>query len=123
MSEDDLYDQIRQKMNIKGQGAPKHKAIIEFLKIIWTEDDVKLLLNFDGVGKLLSAAKIAKKSGIEKSKVKEILNRLAEKGTIFKMANQYTILPFVPGVFELYFLSQNDSKENFKKASFLISTQ
>ncbi|NHI93812.1 MAG: 4Fe-4S dicluster domain-containing protein [Candidatus Lokiarchaeota archaeon] len=120
MSDIDIYEQLRQKLNIQGQGAPNHRAILDFLKIIWTEDDVKLLLNFDSVGKFVSAAKIAKNSGLEKNNVKDTLNKLAEKGTILKMGNQYTLIPFAPGIFEFYFVAQKDTKENFKKASILM---
>ncbi|MHA1799941.1 MAG: 4Fe-4S dicluster domain-containing protein [Candidatus Helarchaeota archaeon] len=120
MSIVDDYELIRQKLNVKGQGAPKHDKVIEFLKIIWTKDDLKVLLHFEGVGKMSSAAKIAKKSGIEKSKVKEVLTKLADKGTILKVGSQYGLLPFVPGIFELYFVTQKDSKDNFKKASVLM---
>ena len=120
MSDVDIYEQIRQKLDVQGQGAPKHKAVLDFLKVIWTKGEVELLLNFDGVGKFVSASKIAKKSRIEKKKVKDILNKLSDKGTILKMANQYTLIPFAPGIFEFYFVAQNDTKENFKKASILM---
>ncbi len=121
MSEVNLYEKIRQKLNVGGHGAPNHKAVIEFLKIIWTEDDVKLLLNFESVGQFASAAKIARKSGIKKEKVKETLNKLADKGTIVQMATRYTLIPFAPGIFEFYFVAQKDTRENYIRASILMN--
>ncbi|MHA1314762.1 MAG: 4Fe-4S dicluster domain-containing protein [Candidatus Helarchaeota archaeon] len=116
----DNYEKIRQKLNVKGQGAPKHKKVIEFLKVIWNEDDIQILNHFDGVGKLLSARKLAKKAGLDKERVKNTLDKLARKGTIIKIGNQYGLLPFVPGIFELYFLTQKDTEENYRKASFIM---
>ncbi len=122
MTQVDYYELVRQKMNIGqkgggGLGAPKHEKVIEFLKVIWTEEDVELLNHFDGVGKFLSAEKIAARSGLEVPDVKKILDRIEGIGTIVQFGGQYGLIPFVPGVFELYYLTRKDSEENQKKAA------
>ncbi len=122
MTQANYYELVGQKMNIGqkgggGLGAPKHKKVIEFLKVIWTEEDVELLNHLDGVGKFLSVEKIAERSGVQEFEVKRILDRLEEIGTIVQFGGQYGLIPFVPGIFELYYLTRKDSEKNLKKAA------
>ena len=120
MSNVDYYEKVRQKMSTGAIATPKYKKVLEFLKIIWNEEEAKLVSNFEGVGKLESSRKLAIKAGIDKAKAKEMLNRLAARGTIFKLGNSFGLLPLVPGIVELYYLSQKDSQEIFKKAAPLL---
>ncbi|MHA1270484.1 MAG: 4Fe-4S dicluster domain-containing protein [Candidatus Helarchaeota archaeon] len=117
MSNIDYYELVRQKLRVGKLGAPKHKKVIDFLKVIWTEEDVKLLCNMDGIGKLITARKLAEKVNLDKKQVKKMLDKMAEKGTILKIGSQYTLLPFVPGIFEFYYLNHKDTEENLKKAA------
>ncbi len=118
----DYYEEVRQKLRLGKLAVPKHEAVMEVFRILWNEEDIKLLYHFDPPGKLLSAVKLAKRSGLEKSKVKEIVNRLANKGTIIKIGNSFGLLPLLPGIFELYFLTNKDTKENMTKISKLLRT-
>ncbi len=121
MTKIDYYESIRQKLNtVKGFGAPKHKKILEFLKIIWNDEEVRLLNNFKGVGKFVAAGKVAEKAGMEESRVKEMLDGMAAKGTIVQFGGQYGLIPFVPGILELYYLKLGDTEENHKKAAKLL---
>ncbi|MBD3229365.1 MAG: 4Fe-4S dicluster domain-containing protein [Candidatus Lokiarchaeota archaeon] len=88
---------------------------MEFLKLLWNEREINILDSFEGVGKLLTARQISKKSGIEKSEVKKILLQLFERGTIIKIANQYGLIPLAPGVLELYYLKRGDPPKKQKK--------
>ena len=47
MSDVDYYEKVRQKMSKGIIKTPKHKKVLEFLKIIWTEEEAKLLSNFE----------------------------------------------------------------------------
>ncbi|NVM53357.1 MAG: 4Fe-4S binding protein [Candidatus Helarchaeota archaeon] len=122
MSEIDYYEEVRQKLRLGKLAVPKHEKVIEVFKILWNKEDIRLLFHFDRAGKLLTAVKLAKRAGLEKSKVKEILKRLAAKGTIIKVGNSYGLLPLVPGIFELYFLTCGDTEENMKKVAKLLRT-
>ena len=117
MSDIDYYELVRQKLSVGGHGAPKHKKVIEFLKVIWNEEEAKLLSQMDGIGKFTTARKLAKKTGMDKNKVKEMLDRVASIGTILKLGSQYSLLPFVPGIFEFYYLTHSDSEENLRKGA------
>ncbi len=120
MTEIDYYEEVRQRLRLGKLAVPKHKKIIEFFKIIWNEEDIKLLSHFDGPGKLLTAVKLSKRTGMEKSRIKEILDRLFKKGTIIKIGNSYGLLPLLPGIFELYFLTGGDTEENMIKVAKLL---
>ncbi|NHI90961.1 MAG: 4Fe-4S dicluster domain-containing protein [Candidatus Lokiarchaeota archaeon] len=121
MSDVDYYEEVRQKLKIgEGLGTPKHKSVMEFLRMIWNEEEIQLLNNFEKVGETYSVAKIAKKSGMDKNKVREMLNSLADRGTIIKVSNQFGILPLAPGMLELYYLKCGDSKENLVKGAKIL---
>ncbi|TFF87445.1 MAG: 4Fe-4S dicluster domain-containing protein, partial [Promethearchaeota archaeon] len=120
MSDTDYYEKVRQKLSVAGHGAPKHKKVIEFLKVIWTEEEAELLSKMDGVAKLTTARKLSKKTGIDKKTVKRVLNSAADKGTILKIGSQYSLLPFVPGIFELYYLTHSDTEENLRKGAIIF---
>ena len=111
MNQTDYYEVVRQKLKLGPVYAPKHKKIYELLKLLWNEEEIKLLSYFEGVGKMLSPRKLSKISGLPKEQVKAILDRLAERGTILKVGNQYGLLPLLPGVFELYYSVYYDTKE------------
>ncbi|NVM02062.1 MAG: hypothetical protein HWN67_06980, partial [Candidatus Helarchaeota archaeon] len=117
MTEVDYYDIVRNKLRVGPIGAPKHKKVLEFLRIIWTEEEAKLLSYMEGVRKLVTPRKLAKTAGMDKTKVKELLNNCARKGTILKIGNQFGLLPLVPGIFELYYLTGKDTEENRKKGA------
>lgn len=121
LSDVDYYEKMREKLSVgAGLGAPKHESVMNFLRMIWNEEEIKLLDNFDRVGETLTVAKVAKKAGMEKQKVKEMLNSLADRGTIIKISNQYGILPFVPGLLEYYYIKQGDSKENMTNGAKML---
>lgn len=115
MTEIDHYESVRQKMRLGPLGTPKHKKVLEILKVLWNQEEIELLDHFDGAFQFLSAVKMAKKSGIEKAKVKEILKRLAKRGTILRIGNTYCLLTMAPGIFEHYILTRGDTKENLQR--------
>ena len=117
MTEVDYYEIVRQKLKLGPVYAPKHKKIFELMKILWNEEEIKLLSHFEGIGKLLSARNLAKISNLPKEIVKTIIKPLANRGTIIKIGNQYGLLPLLPGVFELYFSVYNDTKDNLTKVA------
>ena len=117
MAEVDYYEIVRNKLRAGPLGAPKHKKVIEFLKIIWTEEEAEVLSHLEGVRQLVTPRKLAKIAGMDKEKVKKVLNNCAKKGTILKIENQFGLLPLVPGIFELYYITKGDTEENLRKAA------
>lgn len=117
MTVNELYENVRQKLRLGLIGTPKHEKVLDFLKLLWSEDEIEILSHFESVGKLITARKISKRSGIDKSKIKNILSHLFEKGTIVKVANQYGLIPLAPGILELYYLKRGDTLERQKKVA------
>ena len=78
MTEIDYYESVRQKMSIDGLGTPKHKRTIEFLKRMYSDEEIKLIDHFDRAYQLLSPKQLAQKASLEKADVKKI-ERLIHK--------------------------------------------
>jgi Pyruvate/2-oxoacid:ferredoxin oxidoreductase delta subunit len=112
----DHYESVRQKMSIDELGTPRHKKTTEFLKMLYNEEEIELLDHFDRSYQLLSPARLAKKAGWDKDKVKKILTRLGKRGALFKLGTSYMLINLVPGLFEHYILTRGDTKENTSKA-------
>jgi len=82
------------------------------MKILWNEEEIKILSYFENADKLISLKKLAEKSEIPKNEIKKILARSVKNGTISKIGNKYGLEPLTPGVFERYYIIRKDSKEN-----------
>ncbi|MEM3148349.1 MAG: hypothetical protein QXQ21_05570, partial [Candidatus Jordarchaeales archaeon] len=98
MAGEDLYELLRQTMN---RGAliklPKHRAVYDMLKAIFSEEEARLLTAFEKPNKPLSAGMIAQLSGLHESEVVRLLDDMAFKGKLLKVGGFYVLLPFIPG--------------------------
>lgn len=101
---------------------PKHKKITEMLKIFWpTEDEAKIIALFEQpLMDQKGPKKIAKLTGIPLEQVIKICEKMAKRGVIFKEGKKYALLPIMPGLYEFYFISRSDQKENLEKAAKLF---
>ena len=116
----DYYEEVRQKLTLGPLFAPKHHKTIEIMKILWNEEEIKILSHFPSADKTISLRNLVKETGIEKKELKNILDKLASKGTISKMANKFGLIPLAPGVFEKYYLAREDTKENMEKIAVIF---
>ncbi len=117
MAEPDYYDIVRQKLVLGPLTAPKHRKIIKLLKIFWNEEEIKLLFHFDSADKWNSIKQLMERSGLPKDKIKNLLKRSVENGTISKKGLKYCLDPIIPGIFEKYFMKSKDTEENISKAA------
>ncbi len=117
MTETDNYEIIRQKLKLGPLYAPKHKKVDELLRIFWTEDEAKLLSQFNSCDAPTSLNELAERTGLSKDVIKEKLRKPLKKKTITKIGTKYTLLPLVPGIFEQYYIRRQDTQENLKKAA------
>ena len=120
MSETDLYEIVRQKLVLGPLFAPKHESTFKIMKILWNAEEIKILSNFPSADNAITLRKLSEKTEIPKSYLKKILNNLAEKGTISQSGTRFGLIPLAPGVFEKYFLSCKDTKENMSKAAIIF---
>lgn len=120
---DEIYDLIRNKMNNRWPlQLPKHKKVIEFLKIMFpSEDEAKIISIFETpIFDQKSVKKISELTGMSLDEVSQICEEMARRGVILKMGKKYALLPIMPGLFEFYFVSRKDSEENLRKAAELF---
>ncbi|MHA2130478.1 MAG: ATP-binding protein [Promethearchaeota archaeon] len=117
MTEVDYYEVVRQKLKLGKLYAPKHKKVIELLKIFWNEEEIKILSQFEGTDKDISLKKLEEKTEIPRGDLKIVLRNLRRKGTIARRGSRYCLLPLLPGIFEKYFIHLSDSEENLKKVA------
>ena len=108
----EYYEMVRQKLKLGPFFSPKHKLAFEIMKILWNEEEIKILSYFENADKSISLKKLAEKSEIPKNEIKKILARSVKNGTISKIGNKYGLEPLTPGVFEKYYIIRKDSKEN-----------
>src|SRR4030042_1409880 len=118
MQENDDYEMLRLAMNKKTSAKlPKHKAVTELLKSIFSEEEVKLLRAFKTTGEPLSDEEISQLSGVPKDEVNKIFSDMAYKGKLLKIENSFIIMPLFPGLFEFYFTNNRDAPEKMKRAA------
>nr|MDO8079464.1 hypothetical protein [Candidatus Freyarchaeota archaeon] len=96
---------------------PKHKAVMEMLKSIFSKEEASLLSVFEKTGQPLPAENISQLSGVPKERVVQVFDDMAYKGKVVKAGNFYVMMPFVPGLFEVYFTHNRDDPKKMKKAA------
>ena len=74
------------------------------------QEEIKILFHFPNADKTISLRTLVEETGIEKKELKDILDKLASKGTISKKGNKFGLIPLAPGVFEKYYLAREDKK-------------
>lgn len=117
MTELDYYEIVRPKLKLGPLFAPKHDVVYKLMKILWNEEEIRILANFKSAEENISLVKLEKKLGISKTEIKKILARSVKNGTISRIGNKYTLKPLLPGIFESYFFRRFDSKENQLKVA------
>lgn len=109
-SSEDVYEKLRQKMDNFPIGLPKSKEIMKFLKKLYTEEEAKILINFNiPYMDSRTVEEFSKTTGIDKTKVRKIFEGLVKRGMIYKSRSRrtgteyYAMIPMIPGAFEAYF--------------------
>ncbi len=125
MVEKDPYEKLRRAMNLFFLKVPKTKTFHHLLELIYTPEEAEILSNF-GMPYIdeLRINRIIRKSGIAKSEeqVQEMFENLVKKGALFKRIDKtgkttYSLLPYIPGLFEFYFMSKADPPEKLKEVA------
>ena len=124
MSED-VYERLRQKINRWPVRAPKSKEMLRLLSVVYTPEEAELVSKaFDTpFTDAKTVDQVAERVGMSTEKVRQILERLADKGAIFEFTSSrdgktyYTMLPYVAGIFELHMNDgvMTDEKREFAK--------
>ena len=72
MSKTDYYEIVRQKLKLGPLYAPKHKKILELMKIFWNDDEIKLLSHFDSCDKINSLKQLSERTGMSRQEIKNM---------------------------------------------------
>ncbi|NHI94504.1 MAG: hypothetical protein EAX96_18580 [Candidatus Lokiarchaeota archaeon] len=120
MSDIDYYEEVRTKLEMGPLFAPKHEATYEIMKILWNEEEIKILYHFPKAYDPIGIQELAEKTGIPKAQLKTTLNRLSEKGTLSKKGSKFSLMTLAPGVFERYYCERKDTEENLTKAAVIF---
>ncbi len=106
---DEVYEQLRQKMDRWPTRAPKSRDIIQILQELFTKEEAELLVHFKApLTDRVSPIEIVKRSNKPLDYVVDTLNSLADKGLIFRIGKsrkraKFAIWPVVIGIFEFFF--------------------
>jgi len=77
----DVYEQLADMLDQSPPGVPKTPSLMKLLRLQYTPKEAKLAVK---VGlKSVKLDQIAEKTGIEKGKLKKMLNTMADKGTMW----------------------------------------
>jgi Pyruvate/2-oxoacid:ferredoxin oxidoreductase delta subunit len=120
MTDIELYEKLRKLLSSGGNalGLPKHEETTKLLSNMFLEDEAKILTTaFEKCGQPLSLRQIAASTGLAKDILKPLLEDMNYKGKIMKLGPLYSVLPYLPGLFEVYFTHDRDDKERMKKAA------
>lgn len=114
----DKYEEFRKILDSNPAGAPQSPAFDEILRILFSEEDIDLLLQMNFSGK--SSDDIADAVSLPSDKVYTMLESMADKGLVFHRdkggKRLYGILPTIPGLFEFPFMKGGGSSMHDKLA-------
>lgn len=102
----DVYEKLREILDVHPSGAPRSKALEEILKILFTPEEAALLLHMHFAPKPVEA--IAQAAGISPEVADKILKSLSDRVLVFSREKggmrSYGLLPTIPGLFEFPFM-------------------
>lgn len=92
---------------------PISKKSLSMLKLVYSPEQAQLLSHFKKpFFDQVTPKELMKRSGLSKKEIQVLLDPLAEIGVVMKIFGTYALLPIVPGLFEFYYISSKDKKEN-----------
>jgi electron transport complex protein RnfB len=104
----DGYDELMAALDKFPTGAPATRNLRRILEIILTEDEAKLASKLSLHPFPEPLTRICEKTGNEPGKVRALCESMADKGVVFVREkggeSAYSLLPLVPGIFELQFM-------------------
>jgi len=97
-----IYEQLQEKIDRHPMGAPRHPAILDLLKELFTPEEARLALTMSFNG--LETGEIAKRAEISAEEAVRLLESMAKKGAIYCVKSRgnvrYSLMPPMPGFFE-----------------------
>ena len=114
----DSYENLRQIIDSYIAGAPKSKYFDEILELLFTKEEIEVAIHMNFKSK--SASSIATNVSIPLDEVKKRLDSMADKAIILMRKKDgerlYSLLPTVPGLFELSLAKKKEAPMQQKLA-------
>ncbi len=98
---------------------PKHELTDKLIQNLYHEEEASIISSsFKEIREYLNIDQISEKSGvIDKEKLRKMLDHMVYKGTLLRGRNStYYMVPYLPGIFEAYFIALRDTPERLKGA-------
>lgn len=115
---DDVHVRLMKRMKEFPAGALESEHLLGILRIIFDEEEAALAVDLPSSLEELSS--IAARTGRDEGELREILERMADKGLVFVREKggrrHYNLLPLVPGIFELQFMKGETTPQKRKIA-------
>jgi len=123
MAEADVYEKLREKISLWPIKVQRTRESMEMLRTWFTEEEAVFLTHFTAPFQDAETMdQIVERTGKPRERVQAIADRLVSRGLLFRFTSKsdgnvyYSLMPMVPGMFELYFSSDRDSDERRKVA-------
>jgi len=114
----DNYENLRQIIDSHIAGAPKSKYFDEILELLFSIEEIKVAIHMNFKSK--NAESIAANASIPLKEVEKRLDSMAAKAIIFMRKKDgeklYSLLPTVPGIFELSLAKKKEAPMQQKLA-------
>lgn len=107
-----VYKNLRKRLDRMPVGAPSDPAMYEILKIMFTEEEARVGAAMPQLPAPLK--EVSRRTGVEPAKLRPILERMADKGCVFDMAQpgsdeiHYFLAPTVVGFFEFSLMKKTE---------------
>ncbi|HWQ77737.1 MAG TPA: 4Fe-4S binding protein [Anaerovoracaceae bacterium] len=116
----DFYKELQQRLDAHPAGAPPSPLFDRILRMLFTPEEAEIACSLTFLLQPLN--KIAQKMGMDEAPLKEILERMADKGVIMARPTKeglarYSLLATIPGLFEIPFMrpDRTPNKEKLSK--------
>ncbi len=122
LTEADIYEKLREKMNSFPVRVPRSNEVIELFKVVYSREEAEFLAHFSApLQDPETMDQIVEKTGKPREKIEEIVDRLTSRGLLLRFRGRdgtiyYTMMPMVPGFDLYYFSSGRDSDEKRRAA-------
>ncbi len=111
--QEDLYDRLMARMDSFPLGAPRSENLRGILAIIFTPQEAQLALDMQERPE--EPGELAARLGRDQAGLEVLLESMADKGTAYCRERDgktwYSLLPLVPGIFELQFMKAEVNPE------------
>jgi len=123
MTEADVYEKLREKISLWPIKVQRTRETMEMLRKLFSEEEAEFLTHFTAPYQDAETMdQVVERTGKPREKVQAIVDRLVSSGLLFRFTSKrdgnvyYSLMPMIPGIFELYFVSVRDSDEKRKVA-------